>query len=213
MSQRDKINQKIIEQVDTLFDNANTENVKIDSISSSFTIFYNVKSKSKFMQSYICPLSETCNNRFNNLKVIVDKNYMDIINNTYENNNRMVLIDEIINKKIRKDYSIAILDIKKLDKNTKSTLVKKSLIDSKIDNKDMLLNNYKWISEYKCTKLIQTNNSISCKIGNMSQGREVITSNLMHVVKFIQSKNIIIKKISLILHKHKSIDLQIKKNI
>lgn len=214
MSQRDKINQKIIEQVDILFDNANTENIKIDSISSSFTIFYNVKGKSKFMQSYICPLSGTCNNRFNNLKVIVDKNYLDIINNTYENtDNRIVLIDNIINKKIRKDYSIALLDVKKLDKNTKSTLVKKSLIDSKVDNKDTLLNNYKLISESKCTKLIQTNNSISCKIGNMSQGREVIKSNLMSVVKFINSKNIIIKKISLILHKHKSIDLQIKKNI
>lgn len=211
MSQRDKINQKIIEQVDLLFDNSLNKEIKIDSISSSFTIFYNIKGKSKFMQTYICPLNEICVNRFNNLKIIVDKNYLDLINDNA--NNKLILIDEIANKKIKKEYSMALVDIKKLDKNIKSVLVKKSLINTKVGDKEVLLKNYQWICESKCTKLIQTNNSISCKIGNLSQGRDVIKSNLLSIIKFIQNKNIIIKKISLILHKFKSLDLQIKKNI
>ncbi|BCL65816.1 hypothetical protein IOLA_184 [uncultured bacterium] len=211
MSQRDKINQKIIEQVDLLFDNSLNKEIKIDSISSSFTIFYNIKGKSKFMQTYICPLNEICVNRFNNLKIIVDKNYLDLINDNA--NNKLILIDEISNKKIKKEYSMALVDIKKLDKNIKSVLVKKSLINTKVGDKEVLLKNYQWICESKCTKLIQTNNSISCKIGNLSQGRDVIKSNLLSIIKFIQNKNIIIKKISLILHKFKSLDLQIKKNI
>lgn len=212
MSQRDKINQKIIEQVDLLFDNSLNKEIKIDSISSSFTIFYNIKGKSKFMQTYICPLNEICINKFNNLKVIVDKNYLELINNN-DSNNKLILIDDILNKKIKKEYSLALVDIKKLDKNIKSALVKKSLINTKIYDKEILLKNYQWICESKCTKLIQTNNSISCKIGNLSQGRDVIKSNLLSIIKFMQNKNIIIKKISLILHKFKSLDLQIKKNI
>lgn len=215
MSQRDKINQKIIEHVDILFNNFKNFDFKIDSISSSFTIFYNVKGKSKFMQSYICPLNEVCNSRFNKLKIIVDKNYMDIISKNFNDidNDKIVLIDNILDKKIKKEYSIALVDAKKLDKNIRSTLVKKSLINTKIDDCDSMINNYKLICESKCTKLIQTNNSISCKIGNISQGPEIIKSNLINIVKFIQSKNIIIKKISLIVHKFKSIDLSIKKNI
>ncbi len=215
MSQRDKINQKIVEQVDLLFSNVQ-DNIKIDSISSSFTIFYNVKGKSKFMQSSICPLEEVCDNKINKLKVIVDKNYLETINTTFGDkidNSKLVLIDEILDKKIRKNYSMALVDVKKLDKQIKSNLMKKSLIDSKVEDKNILINNYRLIEERKCTKLIQTNNSISCKIGNLSQGKEVIKSNLINIVKFIQSRNIIIKKISLILHKHKSINLQIKKNI